>query len=566
MTTRTDKLAQRKHGARRVTEQGQTMTANLIGYPRAGVASDYIGNIIQLKVSETLARARARAEYLTEFGAEVFQPVARLKLDGAGWQAGAGTIEPRRTDWGLLPPDVASMGARTGGDITGATGHQVKRARAIGAGEDPEVKRAREDQEWQECTSLAARVDQAGAGQTATERAEQHALQSDLDDLRERRAAIVAETLAEHEEGKRILTLAGGAGYGRKVIGLNSGGMAARAARYMKNKRGCDPSETSLQEAGAAAAAAMWFQWQTYSALLGDIWNDNTVHHLAAYGWRAAFNSFRRDQAQGRKGDRADQEKQSGAMVAIESVNLEVERESLNAWARDRQGRIFDDGDQAVDVDRRNRRAVLKWIASVLDVRAKGRTGAAERARFSVLARLIHGRDIATAARGAGFATGRACLESFRSGKVWARLGAAICGRKSARDQRLLAARARAVKLAMEAIKSQRAARAGAGKLDLANATARRVVLFSGASSVSTVKYVVYKVTRPAVRRVITGKGIAGAGAVHPMARQWSQATTARGQAVAIAKAARAELARARAQRLADFDKGTTGLRAGWLR
>src|ERR1035437_9176564 len=40
--------------------------------------------------------------------------------------------------------------------------------------------------------------------------------------------------------------------------------------------------------------------------------------------------------------------------------------------------------------------------------------------------RLVHGRDIATAGRGAGFASGRACLESFRSGKVWDRLGAAM--------------------------------------------------------------------------------------------------------------------------------------------
>jgi hypothetical protein len=551
------------------------MTAKLIGFPFAGVASNYTGHIIQIQSEQAQDRARARGEYLAQFGAQVFLPGAgaTVKLDGMGW-TGAGA--PRRTDWGLLPSDLDSMGTHTGGDITGATGNQVKRARATGAGEDPDVARARRAADWQSgkaaSEALDARRAQLGDCDGRTERAELASMQQDLAELRAARAAIVAQALAEQTEGQRILTLAGGAGFGngRKLIGLSSGGMAARAARALKygagkwRGRGMSPSETSLQEAGADAARAMWFQWQCYSALVGDIWNDTTVHHLAGYGWRAAFQSLTRDQAQGLTGRKVGQDAQ-GAPVPIESASLEIERESLQAWARDRQGRVFDGGETTADCARRYRRSVIEWFASVLDTKARGRAGAAERARFSVLARLVHGRDIATAARGAGFASGRACLESFRSGKVWLRLRAAISARHSARDARLLAARARAVKLAMDAIKSQRAARAGAGKVDVAQATARCVVLASGAACVQYVPCG-FKVVHPAARRLVTVKGIAGAGAVHPMARQWSQATTARGQAVMVARAARAELLRARAQRVRDFDKGTAGLRAGWLR
>jgi restriction endonuclease S subunit len=87
----------------------------------------------------------------------------------------------------------------------------------------------------------------------------------------------------------------------------------------------------------------------------------------------------------------------------------------------------------------------------------------AERAQFSVLARLVHGREIACAARAAGFASGGSALESFRSGKVWVRLQAAVLRHVGTQERNLIAARAwaRAVKLAMAAIKSQRAARAG---------------------------------------------------------------------------------------------------------
>jgi hypothetical protein len=247
---------------------------------------------------------------------------------------------------------------------------------------------------------------------------------------------------------------------------------------------------------------------------------------------------------------------------------LEVERASLQAWAQDRQGRVFDSGEDDQAQDRVQRRKVLGWIKSVLDVHATGRTGAAERARFSVLARLVHGRDIATAARGAGFASGRACLESFRSGRVWQRLGDAIGARVTARDQRLLASRRRAVALAMAAIKVQRASAAGAGRVEIGAPVARRFLVPSGAACVVSDGRTRNgkRVVRPAARRSIPARGMVGTGTgLTASARAWARATDERAAAVAMARAARVELQRARAQRLADFQAGTRGLRAGWL-
>jgi glutamate 5-kinase len=154
-------------------------------------------------------------------------------------------------------------------------------------------------------------------------------------------------------------------------------------------------------------------------------------------------------------------------------------------------------------------------------------------------------------------------------------LRVAIGQRVSSRDKRLLAVRARAVAAAVVAIKAQRRARGGAGRSALPSSVARLVSLCVGASSLvysSSVKSEslaamvgAVKVTRPAGRRVVVTGGRSGRGGVHPLARVWSEATTARGQAVAVARAARSELLRARASRLADFDAGTRLLRSGNL-
>ena len=491
-----------------------------------------------------------------------------IHLDGWGWGEGTGARAPRRVDWVWLPPGIESMGARYGGDITGASGKRAQRARAIGAGEDPESARAQQYAEWRDCLERVQAIDARRAAMLdpdgPAERAELLAMEQELADLRAARAAIVAQVMAEQEEGKRILALAGGAGWGdgKRVVTLQSGGMAARAARCIKARRGHTPSETSLQEAAAAAARAIWFEWTVLQSLWPVEWNEDSIHHLAACGWRAAFHSYRMDQAQGRKGDRADE---SGAMVPLTEASLAVERASLTAWARDGQGRIFDQGEVPGAKERRARRGVLRWIGSVLDIRAKGRAGAAERARFSVLARLIHGRDIAGAARAAGFANGKQALESFRTGRVWPRLRAACANHRGNRERALIGARLRAVRVAIQAIRAQCAARAGSGRADIGAAVARAVTVQSGAACVQYVPCG-FKVVHPAARRVIVTYGLTGRGLVHPLARAWAQATTARGQAVAVARSARSALISARRERIEQFDSATRGMRAGWNR
>jgi hypothetical protein len=370
--------------------------------------------------------------------------------------------------------------------------------------------------------------------------------------------------------------------------------MAARAARYVWggngrvlrngkrfNGRGVQPSSTSLEEGAAAAVSAMFEEWQVLTALWPVQWNDDTIHHLARVGWRAAFRSFGHDMRQGMTGRKADHVS-SVQLAPLEAASLEVERVSLAAWAADRQGRIFDPGADDAEAERRERRAVIGWIGSVLDVHAKGRTGEAERARFSVLARLVHGRDIATAARGAGFASGRSALQSFVDGKVWPRLGAAIGARATGREQRLVSARRRAVVAFVRARAEQRAAAAGAGRVDVVGPVALRVIVPMGAAAVVPDGRFRNgrRVIRPAGRRVlpsfhragptgpgqwVQGVGLAGRGAGFTLAAEWARATSARGAAVAQAHSARAALARARADRMADWRAGTKGLRAGWL-
>src|SRR5258708_32110749 len=122
--------------------------------------------------------------------------VNNIRLNGWAWRGGAGAVEPRRTDWGILPAGVSDMGFRVGDDkdITGAYS-KGKRARAIGAGEDPEVKRARQEQEWRDCLDTAQAIEQRrgamiDADATAA-RAELAIMEQELSDLQSARASIV---------------------------------------------------------------------------------------------------------------------------------------------------------------------------------------------------------------------------------------------------------------------------------------------------------------------------------------------------------------------------------------
>lgn len=407
----------------------------------------------------------------------------------------------------------------------------TQRGRGRGLDYEPEAQRALALVDWLEAATERAILESEG-----------FTIADDIiADIVAARAEIAATITAEQDTGKRILALAGGAGWGdgRHVVKFNGSGMAARAARYLYNRRGNRPSQTSLEEAAATGAGAMWYEWQCWQAVFGDdVQFDTARHRLCGVAWRAAYGSMTRDASEGRTGRKAGQgEQDNGAAMPLEGAALDIARKSLAQWAQDRQGRIFNPG--AMDEQakqRRARRRVLSWVASVLDVRAKGRTGAAERARFSVIARLVHGRDIASASRGAGFANGRQAIESFRTGKVWSRLKIACANHRGEAERALLALRKRTAKRAAQAIKAQRRVATGAGAFQvLTYGTAERVIR----------------------SRVVIG---------NPLATEWSQATTARGEAVAQAHVARAIITKARRERANQFDNATKGLRAGWLR
>lgn len=369
-------------------------------------------------------------------------------------------------------------------------------------------------------------------------------------DIAAARAELAATIADEQDIAKCILAMAGGAGWGDGVhqVKFNGAGMAARAARYITNGgrgrfngRGSRPSQTSLEDAAAAAVVVIWREWCVWQSLFGeDCPFDPARHYLCGMAWRAAFASLTRDASEGRTGRKAGQpDADGGAAMPLDLAQLDIERQSLESWARDRQGRMFNPGNEDGAKERRARRRVLAWVRDVLDVRAKGRTGGAERARFSVIARLIHGRDIATAARGAGFQSGRAALESFRSGKVWQRLRNAVAAHKGQYERNLSALRRRTAKRAAAAIRAQRRVATGAGAYGVTGYVQH------------------YPASRRPERRTLIS---------NPFAAEWSRRTASRGAAVAEAHAARSLLVSARRERVNLFDNATKGLRAGWLR
>jgi hypothetical protein len=285
------------------------------------------------------------------------------------------------------------------GDITGkGKGKGAARARAVGVGEDAEFLRA--------------------------ERA------ADL----EERSGWVADLLAqENELGRVLMLLAGGREFleGRGVR-LNGSGMAPRAARYLKDMRGLTPSDTSLEDAAAAAAAELVLQVSIVEYALGldtlpaaRVRADACIRsHLAGCAWRAAFHSLTGDETTGGMSGRESWAETSGVSLALEAGQLEAQRASLEAWARGE--RLMEDTAETTA-----RRALCSWVwrSLVPGGAARGANGARvrdcarRRARF--LIRLIHGQSWADAARLAGFEDGAAASKVLAARHTWAVLGAA---------------------------------------------------------------------------------------------------------------------------------------------
>lgn len=438
-------------------------------------------------------------------------------------------------DWDRLPPNLETLGHRVGGDITGGGGRgtgkaKTKQARPVGAGIDEEMQRA------------AAQAEQE-----------------------ERWPWIAAAIKAEQELGLRLMRLAGGEGYAKgKPVSEGGGGCAARAARTLSRKYGKRPSATSVQDAASDALGAMWARVSSKRGIRPGHWErPRFLKLLWRVGWRAAYKSLV-EFASPVSGRSSEVDKLQ--FVPLSEVQLDVEREGLQTWSQQAAVRPPSARESA-------RETAARWVWSVLvsSIKGKGagpsqaRRTAAQRAR--VLIRLLHGQSFDDAARLSGFASGRAAVESFRSGQVWAKLGDA-CGDHWERmpEVRHLKARARVTgKRAGRIIKVQRARAAGmlakgvAGSAPVQRRTSRAVVL-AVTTDGGTVQD--YTCTRQAEEQTERRPCLIQSGA----ARKWQRAIDARGRAMVAAKQARRLLVQHRAGLKAAWRKASQGWRAGWLR
>jgi hypothetical protein len=438
------------------------------------------------------------------------------------------------------------------GDITGTgTGKGTARARAVGAGVDPDLARAVHE---------AALVERSG---------------------------WVAELLAgEHELGRALMLLAGGREFlGGRTVRLNGSGMAPRAARYLVNGgagqfkgRGRTPSDTSLEDAAAAAAAELALQVRVWEYALGipgalpaaRVREDVCIRsHLAGCAWRAAFRSLTDDAAaeSGPTAGRQAAEQPGGVSLALTAGQIASQRASLEAWARGERNLVESHEAETV-------RALSSWVwrslvpPPVAGAGANGereRAGARQRARF--LIRLIHGATWADAARLAGYRSGLVAATALRLRHTWRTLGRAALLESDGHPVAVQLARAwqRAARAEVEA---RRAARpwlhtsAPRGARRVAGARAVGPVLAGGAGML--VRAVVSSpAARPSGRVHRYGTLAALAVDVGAAARR---AIDRREQAARVTSGAAARLVAFRARAEKDWEQAARGLRRGWLR
>jgi hypothetical protein len=203
---------------------------------------------------------------------------------------------------------LANYTAGNLGDITGAGKGRgaARRARACGVGEDPEVARA---------ARVAGEVERGGR-------------------------------IVEHDLGRAILEFVGGRMFARGAgCRLRGGGLASSLARWRWNIWTC-PSDTSIEEAAAAGAAAVVENIPaieaapgvtvTPSAIPPSLKPDDRKSPVRAAIWqcarRAIKRQFRLDFAHGKTGWHSDR----ASSIGIDTAGgvIDTQRASLEAWAR----------------------------------------------------------------------------------------------------------------------------------------------------------------------------------------------------------------------------------------
>jgi hypothetical protein len=390
------------------------------------------------------------------------QHKAKMKLDAIGW-SGEGDA-PSRTDWGLLPLDIDSLGYRQGGDITGAgtgAGAGVKQRKAQVSVRDIDTERAKR----------RARARAKIAKQSSEEYA------SEL------------ERAIESEESEA------------RALERWARSLAQSAYRWVcnhKNLRGdwvtlaehARPSQTSRDEAQAVALASIWQSlaaWRGRGCAEPSEQAGGALHRLyrdwqgcgssnplefheirrdiARNAWQAARQSLtaRGDGMTGRHAQDGAGEVETTPLLAPSQADLK----SLEVAAQSGQltSIAHSGSDSPRDLARVEARAdcqrwvwfvlVKSWARHVAPEHAKSPAHVAKlkaaRARARLVVRLIQGDTLTDAAAFAGFKSARAANESLRSGQVWESLQqaaessgrAGVEVRKARESERLWRARAR---------------------------------------------------------------------------------------------------------------------------
>lgn len=415
-----------------------------------------------------------------------------VEFDGRGWWAGdgdSGGAGVSRLAWGVLPP--AAVAARFGiikrdGASVATGAGKGKAQRAMGKGQDQAAAAVAKLQAWVDGSLVA-------------------------------RAAILVGIEADNALGVALLKLSQRQALRAAVYLEYGNGRRGFKSRQVFHGRGQRPSDTSIDEAAAVATAAAWSAWCEYSALCGDELTAAARRHLAGYAWRAAFASLNREAAAGSGatvGRHAGQQA-AGVPVAESAGTLAVERESLQRWAE--LSGVLPDTAQAIA-----RRAVASFVWRSL-VLSKGRGAGAAAARTAsiqrarLLIRLVHGQDLATAARLAGYASGASALETLHKSKSIHTLKAA-----AGVEWRKLPGLARLVKLCRKA--------------GLAAGRAVKLQRLAGSPVMANT----------------------------PSARLWLAAVEQRAGAIVLSQSAKRALASAREAVAHNFDLALPGWRRGW--
>lgn len=423
--------------------------------------------------------------------------------------------------------DITGQGAGKGGKA------RARAARTVGVGEDSDVTRAQREQE------LMAR------------------------------SKWIADLLdGEQELGRALMLLAGGRNFlAGARIGINDNGMAARAARYIFRLRGSLPSNTSMEEAAAAAAelvlqVSVWEYVHDLETLPAARLREDAClrSHLAGCAWRAAFHSMTDDAAaeSGATNGRQAGEQPGGVSLALTAGQIASQRASLEAWARGE--RLLED-----TADATARRAVCCWLwRSLVPAAARGANGKREldgarrRARF--LIRLVHGASWADAARLAGYVDGAMASKKLAESHTWAALARAQASEAGGHPL-AVALRRQWARAARAEVRARRAARvylnttAPRGARRMGGVHPVGAVLPGGGLLVCGWR------GSPAPR--VSGKVRALAVNIGAAARR---AIDAREQAARITTGARARLLAFRARAAKSWETASRGLRRGFLR